>query len=208
MGVCEGEDELSKAELKRIEYEQICEDWRHRDSMLWQSLAVSVTLTGAVFVAVFNKDIQNPWLFRTILFLLASLLNCVLMVKISKDHYYQLGSSDLLFRLESGKLRNDYQINPDKCENPFRIWKPSESFFKQVKQAKNACKIPCPCLYECLTGHSAFKWFFGTQLFLTIISFLSFLISLMCFIVYFIVYELCPLLKQILIILYNNFFPN
>jgi hypothetical protein len=177
--MCEGKNELTEKELKQAEYEQICEDWRHRDSMLWQSLAVAITLTGAVFVAAFNKDIEKPWMFRTILFLIDSLLNFVLLLKISKDHYYQLGSNDLLNMLESGKLKNDHQINPDKCTDSFRIWKPSKSYFEQVK---TSCKIPYFPLYEWLSGRSTFKWFFRILLFLIIISFASLCISFYHFI--------------------------
>jgi hypothetical protein len=31
---------------RHAEYEQVCTDWRHRDGMLWQSLAVAITVTG------------------------------------------------------------------------------------------------------------------------------------------------------------------
>ncbi len=177
--MCEGKNELNEKEIKQIEYEQICEDWRHRDSMLWQSLAVAITLTGVVFVAAFGKDIEKPWLFRVVLFLFASVLNFVLLLKIAKDHYYQLGSSDLLNKLESDKLKNDSQINPDQCQNLFRIWEPSKSYFEQLR---NTCKIPWPCLYEWLSERSAFKWFFRIQLLLIIISFLSLCVSLYLFV--------------------------
>ena len=174
--MCDGKDELSKQQLKQIEYGQICEDWRHRDSMLWQSLAVAITLTGAVFIAAFKKeDIDKIWMFRTILFFLSFLLNFVLLLKITKDHYYQLGSSDLLLRLEGHKLRDDEQIEPRRLEGPFRIWSPSESYFdEQLKKSK----IPYPCLYKCLRNLSAFKWFFWVQLILVIVSLVSLGISL------------------------------
>lgn len=175
--MCEGKNELSEKELKQIEYGQICEDWRHRDSMLWQSLAVAITLTGTVFVVAFIKD--ATWMLSIFLFLLSFMLNWILLLKISKDHYYQLGSSDLLDKLENLKLRNDPQINPDEYTDPFRIWKPSKSYFEQVK---NACKIPCPFLYEWLSERSAFKWFFRILLFLIIISLMFLCISLYFFI--------------------------
>lgn len=189
--------ELSTEELKRIEYEQICEDWRNRDSMLWQSLAVAITLTGAVFVAAFNKDM--PWIFRPILFLLSFLLNSVLLLKIVKDHYYQLGSGYLLSKLGDNKLKEYMQINPEKCETPengafsspivqdtqinpekcefrpLRIYELSTDYFEQLKKKG---KIPFPFVYERLKKRSAFKGFFWIQLILVIISLVYFFISL------------------------------
>ncbi len=180
--MCDGKDELTKKELKHIEYEQSCGDWRHRDSMLWQSLAVAMTLTGAVFVAAFNENVVKVWMLRPFLFFLSSLVNFLLLLKITKDHYYQLGSSDLLLRLESNKLRGDEQINPDGLKEPFRIWKPSKSYFnEQLREERmNECKnkIPCTCLYKWLRNLSAFKGFFWTQFFLVIVSLAYFFLSL------------------------------
>jgi hypothetical protein len=136
--------------------------------MLWQALAVAITLTGVVFVGAFSKDVENQWLFRTVIFFIAALLNFVIFLKISKDHYYQLGSSDLLDRLGSEKLKKDRDINPDGYTDPLRIWKPSKDYFKLQKESR---KIPFPCLYKWLSGRSAFKFFFGIQLVLLVITF-------------------------------------
>ncbi|MDO9098184.1 MAG: hypothetical protein Q7U60_08685, partial [Candidatus Methanoperedens sp.] len=121
------DEELSEKELKQIEYEQLCEDWRHRDSMLWQSLAVAITLTGGVFGLVFGDATKVSWMSRFFLFLMASILNWVLLLKISKDHYYQLGSNELLSELGGKRLAaNKYD---------WRIHKPSEEFFKEQIQS-------------------------------------------------------------------------
>jgi hypothetical protein len=164
----EGANEITEKELRQIEYEQICNDWRHRDSMLWQALAVAITLTGVVFVGAFSKDAENQWLFRTVIFFIAALLNFVIFLKISKDHYYQLGSSDLLDRLGSEKLKEDREINPDEHKDSLRIWEPSKNYFNHPERSR---KIPFPCLYKWLSGRSAFKFFFGIQLVLLVITF-------------------------------------
>lgn len=162
------DEELSIKELKQIEYEQLCEDWRHRDSMLWQSLAVAITLTGIVFGVVFSTT-NVSWISKLVLFSMASTLNWVLLLKITKDHYYQLGSNDLLSEL-GGK-----QLTADKYEYEWRIHKPSELYFNEKIQNN---KIPSPHIYEFLMKRSAFKWFFGIQLLLLIITLISVFISL------------------------------
>ena len=169
------ENELSEDVLKQIEYEQICEDWRHRDSMLWQSLAVSITLTGIIFGGAFSKDMS--WMLRSILFALALILNCILLLKISKDHYYQLGSSELLSKLGSDKLISERGLEADNLVN-VRICKPSEPHFKRLEDGK---KLPWPTfVYKWLRNRSAFKCFFGTQLTLTLITTLAFCFSVYC----------------------------
>ena len=45
--------------LRNVEYEQLCEDWRHRDQMTWQSLAVSITITGIIFGFVKKEDVGH-----------------------------------------------------------------------------------------------------------------------------------------------------
>jgi hypothetical protein len=105
--------ELSKEELSSLiktEYEQICQDWRHRDSMLWQSLAVAIALTGLTFSIVFNKEMKLDLSGKGIVLFLAFLLNMVLLVKICKDHYYQLGSNELLSKIGGQQLINTYKI--------------------------------------------------------------------------------------------------
>ena len=166
------ENELSEDILKKIEYEQICEDWRHRDSMLWQSLAVSITLTGIIFGGAFSKDMS--WMLRSILFALAFILNCILLLKISKDHYYQLGSSELLYNLGGDKLISKSELEADDLMN-VRMRKPSKSRFERLEDGK---KLPRHTfIYKWSSNRSAFKCFFGTQLVLTLITILAFCFS-------------------------------
>lgn len=99
-------DDKEFKELIQIEYKQLCEDWRNRDSMLWQSLAVAITATGVVFGIVFRDGAITKvnWILGFFLFSMASVFNWVLLLKISKDHYYQLGSTELLSKLGEKRL--------------------------------------------------------------------------------------------------------
>ncbi len=175
-------EELSEKELKQIEYKQLCDDWRHRDSMLWQSLAVAITLTGVVFGIVFRDVTKMSWILGFFLFSMASILNWVLLLKISKDHYYQLGSNELLSKLgENLLVANEYD---------WRTHKPSQDFFtKKLKKSK----IPFPPIYEFIINWSAFKWFFGIQLSLLILTLSLAFISIL-------LYFGCPLLLSLLIL--------
>lgn len=157
------ERELNEKELKQIEYEQLCEDWRHRDSMLWQSLAVAITLTGIIFSVALREDMSL--MSRFILYGTALILNCVLLLKISKDHYYQLGSNELLSQIGCAMSLKRYD---------WRIHKPSDNFFEQLKREN---KIPVPLLYEWLKNCSAFNCFFIIQIVLICIIFILLCIS-------------------------------
>ena len=169
------ENELSEDVLKPIEYEQICEDWRHRDLMLWQSLAVSITVTGIIFGGAFSKDMS--WMLRSILFWMVFILNCILLLKISKDHYYQLGSSELLSKLGGDKLISKLKPETDKPVH-IRICGPSDSFLEELK---NHEKLPWPTLYKWLANISAFKCLFKVQLLLVLITILALCFSVCCY---------------------------
>ena len=41
-----------------IEYREISADWRHRDAMLWQTLAVSIAFSGFVFSSWWGSEIR------------------------------------------------------------------------------------------------------------------------------------------------------
>jgi len=174
--MCEKESELSKEAYERTEYEQISQDWRHRDSMLWQALTVSITLTGAVFVTAFTKDLGSSWVTKSILFFFSALLNYVLLLKITKDHYYQLGSTELLKRIEKARLEGNHLINPNEQES-FRLRKPSTEFLEDYKKKKGN-RVPHSGMYKWLINRSAFKGFFRIQFTLLIISCFFFMLSI------------------------------
>ena len=89
-------NEATKAVLI-LEYEQTCEDWRNRDSMLWQALALLVAISGAAFSFSFSSNLE---FFPKLIALMFTLILCFLaMVKIVKDHYYQNGSRKYLSKL-------------------------------------------------------------------------------------------------------------
>lgn len=166
--------------LMQKEYEQICQDWRHGDSMLWQSLAVAIALTGLTFSIVFNNEMKLDWAEKSIIFFLAFLLNMVLLVKICKDRYYQLGSNELLLRMGGQQLIDTYEIpyKDNKKDNKYdlRMHEPSGDFFEDSESYK---KIP---LYREFVKVSTFRWFFIVQI---ILSAITFGYALYCFVRYF-----------------------
>ena len=156
-------------ELMKVEYQQMSLDWVNRDSMLWQSLVVAITLTGLTFTIAFTKEIEMK--IRSIIFLLAFILNVLILIKISKDHYYQIGSNELLSKCGGMHLCSSYEISE---KYDLRIHRPSSMFLQELIDAN---KIPFHSLYKWLSGFSAFKWLFWTQLILVFITFVSFLTS-------------------------------
>jgi hypothetical protein len=142
------------------EYGELCNDWRHRDGMLWQSLAVSITVTGLTLGSTVSAA-GTTWAVKAALFFLALLLNLVVLLKIVKDNYYQHGSSELIGRMQH-KVMDALRLSDDKN---LRIRPPSASY------ADDRIKRVHPrWLFDWLTGRSTFQWFFAVQLFLVVLT--------------------------------------
>lgn len=82
----------------KIEYEQICKDWRSRDRMLWSVLTISISTAGLI-AGLFPKIKEIPVGTQAIIFLLGFIFYFISLVKITKDHFYQLGSFEILERI-------------------------------------------------------------------------------------------------------------
>jgi hypothetical protein len=167
--------------LIQIEYEQISRDWRHRDSMLWQALTVSIALTGAVVVAGFTKEMNS--ISRIILFALGSILNWILLLKISKDHHYRLGSdeylSKLFEKLDGEELLKEIKSKHKICfpsDYDLRIHDPTEEYLKNIKNCK---KTKFPFLYMKISKISAFNWFYLVQFILFFSTLVLFILSVL-----------------------------
>jgi len=160
--------EQFKDQLKLKEYDQICHDWRHRDTLLWQTLAVSITISGLAFTQIFNPEIKWPANIAISLILLG--INFVLLLTITKNHFYQLGSSELLKKMGQDKIiREMFPYDPDKLKDNLRIWKPSDSFLRN--NIKNN-RIPFSEIYLWLSRKSGFKSFFWIQLIIIVLNLL------------------------------------
>jgi len=165
-------DEEAEAQAwRKAEYAEVCADWRHRDGMLWQSLAVAITVTGLTLgVAVSDKPV--PWLLRAGLFFLAFLLNMVVLLKIVKDNYYQHGSAELIRRMCPEDISNGLGVE----DGITRIHKPSETY----RDARIAIVHP-RWLYDWMAKQSTFGLFFGVQVFLAAFTGLAMLWSLLVY---------------------------
>lgn len=148
------------ADWRLKEYGEICSDWRHRDGMLWQSLAVAITVTSLTLnVTVSGTDM--PWLLRAGLFFLAFLLNFVVLLKIVKDNYYQHGSSQLLEALRVPGALADLGLGSD---SP-RIHGPGMDI-----RDKRIASVKPKWLYFWLARQSTFGFFFGLVVLLVLLT--------------------------------------
>jgi hypothetical protein len=128
--------EQFKDQLKLKEYDQICHDWRHRDTLLWQTLAVSITISGLAFTQIFNPEIKWPANIAISLILLG--INFVLLLTITKNHFYQLGSSELLKKMGQDKIiREMFPYDPDKLKDNLRICTAAENSRNTQIRRKN-----------------------------------------------------------------------
>jgi hypothetical protein len=173
-------EDLSRGEfldLRNVEYEQMSQDWRHRDQMTWQSLALSVTLTGAMFG--FMKDLDNV-IITLIIWALAVLFNYTILIRIIKDNYYQMGSIEtILYKLGGIELVEDmYQTKETSYTEDYNLRriKPSKEFFEaSVKGGR----VPYPFLYkQFFLKVSAYKMFIFIQICLVLLTFCAFIYEL------------------------------
>lgn len=148
---------------RHAEYDQVCTDWRHRDGMLWQSLAVAITVTGLT-LSLTVSDTPMPWLLRAGLFFLAFLLNMVVLLKIVKDNYYQHGSSELMRRMTPPPILHELQV----ADSP-RIHKPSNDY-----RDERIASVHPRWLYDWLARQSTFGLFFAVEVFLAALTGIGF----------------------------------
>jgi hypothetical protein len=97
-----------------IEYNQISEDWRHRDNLTWQLPSVILVIGSALIVTAFGLDIDLRYLntVRVILLGLGALLAFSLTWALIQNLWYQVGSSQALIN-----LLNNNGIGDQKTKN-------------------------------------------------------------------------------------------
>ena len=94
----------SKNELKQIEYIQVSEDWRHRDSLTWQMPTALVVAGGVLIAEAFNLPDQNVWL-RPYILLAAFGLAASLTVALWQNLDLQRKNRTLIQKLYPGTER-------------------------------------------------------------------------------------------------------
>lgn len=87
------------------EYNQISEDWRHRDKLTWQLPSVIVVIGSALTVAAFKLEIDCQYLYviRPILLLFGGFLSFCLTFALKENLWYQIGSGEALIKIVQGK---------------------------------------------------------------------------------------------------------
>jgi hypothetical protein len=103
-----------------VEYNQISEDWRHRDNLTWQIPSVIVGIGGALIAAAFALDIDPQ--IRPILLGFGALLSLCLTFALIQNLWYQVGSGEALIKIINGQ-RN--KIPKDKAR---RTLNPTKDF--------------------------------------------------------------------------------
>ncbi len=86
---------------EEIEYNQISEDWRHRDKLTWQIPSIIVIIGGALIVAAF-KDGQSS-IVKPILLGFGAILSLCLTFALGQNLWYQVGSGEALKKLVNGQ---------------------------------------------------------------------------------------------------------
>lgn len=120
-------------DLKK-EYNQISEDWRHRDKLTWQLPSVIVVIGSASMAAAFtlNIDLQYLYVIRPILLLFGGFLSLCLTFALKENLWYQIGSGETLIKIVQDK---GDKIPTDKVR---RIIKPKDLAINE--SMKQLCK--------------------------------------------------------------------
>ena len=116
------------------EYNQISEDWRHRDKLTWQLPSVVVVIGSALTAAAFtlNIDLQYLYVIRPILLLFGGFLSLCLTFALKENLWYQIGSGEALIKIVQDK---GDKIPMDKVR---RIIKPEDLAINE--SMKQLCK--------------------------------------------------------------------
>ncbi len=90
---------------EEVEYNQISEDWRHRDNLTWQIPSIIVVIGGALIVAAFtfNMDSQYLCIIRPILLGFGASLSFCLTFALAQNLWYQVGSGAALIKIANDK---------------------------------------------------------------------------------------------------------
>ena len=64
-------------DFDKIEYEQLSQDWRHRDVLTWQFPSVLILVGGVLVAQAFDLSGEHPWIRSVLLGLGAGLATCL-----------------------------------------------------------------------------------------------------------------------------------
>jgi len=103
---------------EEVEYQQISEDWRHRDNLTWQIPSIIVVIGSALIAAAFTLNIE-PFI-RPILLGFGGFLSLCLTYALKENLWYQVGSGEALIKIVKGEIN---KIPKDEVR---RILKPED----------------------------------------------------------------------------------
>lgn len=95
-----------------IEYHELCNDWRHRDQLIWATPSIVVTIGGILIGVAFGTI--NDLRIRAIVLFLAMIWSMVMTHALIKHHYFQEGSADKIKKISGEMLRkfSPHKRNP------------------------------------------------------------------------------------------------
>lgn len=85
-------------EFKKIEYEQLSQDWRHRDVLTWQFPSVLGLVGGVLVAQAFDLSKDHAWIRSVVLGFGAGLAIC-LTVALIQNLRLQQANKDAIMRL-------------------------------------------------------------------------------------------------------------
>ena len=135
--------------IDEVEYAQLSLDWRHRDSMSWATITISITATASAI----NFGKSAIWI-------LAGIFHFLLLIKFVKDDFYKLGSTQLMDNMRNRCEHEHCEVIDTRKDTP-RKFKPLEHYIdKRFENRPKSFKR----IYKLLSKFPTFDAFFIIQI--------------------------------------------
>jgi F0F1-type ATP synthase assembly protein I len=129
---------------EEIEYKECSEDWRHRDRLIWATLAGVATIAGVIVGVAYGQSLDDKLGVRFWILFIGVILTLVLLISLIRHRMYQEGSEEQIQSLLNIK---DWYSSP-------RIHRPRDFELRGITPSK---KIDA-ALTSWAMRSGGFKW--------------------------------------------------
>ncbi|MDD5288403.1 MAG: hypothetical protein PHY28_04760 [Dehalococcoidales bacterium] len=151
----------TERELLKMEYEQLCQDYRQHDKYVLDKLTAAGILFGLLGIAV--SQIQDFWI-KIVLLFLGGLFGCICSISVAKDTYYRDGYGKIITGLSKklgiwDKMKNlnaeGYfadSLKPERADKELQLLRQIH-----IKPEKSSIVLPRR-LRNFLINRKTFRW--------------------------------------------------
>lgn len=82
----------ASTDWKELEYKECSEDWRHRDRLIWATLAGVATVAGVIVGVAYGQSLDDNLGVRFWILFIGVILTLVMLISLIRHRMYQEGS--------------------------------------------------------------------------------------------------------------------